>query len=203
MRALAAVTLLCLLIGEGNAQTLPAGPIFSVVDGTGVLHLTDRADERPHQLVVPAEQSLPGSRRPSAALPPASIRALVQQSAAQHRVDPALIYAVMAVESGYAQLAVSPKGAKGLMQLLPATARQYGVSDPFDPRQNIDAGTWHLRRLLDRFNGDKPLALAAYNAGEAAVHRQGGVPAYPETQAYVPNVLQRYETLKSAAIEPH
>jgi len=198
MKVLAALAALLLLASTGWAQTQPAGPIFSVSDGSGVLHLTDRVDERPHCLVVPGETARRPTSNSTPALPPARIRDLVRQAAAMHKVDPALIYAVMATESQYSPRATSPKGALGLMQLLPSTARLYGVSDPFDPRQNIDAGTWHLRRLLDRFDGNKPLALAAYNAGEAAVQRHGGVPAFAETLAYVPAVLRRYEALRTA-----
>lgn len=101
------------------------------------------------------------------------------------------------VESGFSVRAVSPRGAIGLMQLMPATARDYGVADPFDPRQNLDAGAQHLRRLLDRYGQDPTLALAAYNAGEGSVARyRGQVPPYAETLAYVPRVLGRYAALQ-------
>ena len=96
------------------------------------------------------------------------------------------------MESSYDARAVSPKGAKGLMQLMPDTARRFGVSDPFDPEQNVRAGATYLRSLLDLFKGDTRLALAAYNAGENAVIRSGNrIPAFAETQAYVPRVLTR------------
>ncbi len=101
---------------------------------------------------------------------------------------PVLIKAVAAVESAFNPRAVSVKGAQGLMQLMPATAAQYGVDDPFDPLQNLRGGTHHLRDLLAEFDGDLSLALAAYNAGSAAVRRYGGIPNYPETQAYVKKV---------------
>jgi soluble lytic murein transglycosylase-like protein len=102
-------------------------------------------------------------------------------------VDPSLVHAVVSAESGYEPAARSRKGALGLMQLMPATARQYGVSDPFDPQANLEAGIRHLRSLLDRY--DVGLALAAYNAGEGAVRRYGGIPPYSETRAYVRRVL--------------
>jgi soluble lytic murein transglycosylase-like protein len=108
--------------------------------------------------------------------------------AREHGLSPQLIKAVALVESSFNTHAVSPKGAQGLMQLMPATARQYGVEDAFDPLQNLRAGTIHLRRLLDEFDGDLTLALAAYNAGSGAVRRHGGVPAYRETQEYVRKV---------------
>lgn len=112
----------------------------------------------------------------------------IDRVAREHGLSPELIKAVALVESGFNTHAVSPKGAQGLMQLMPATARQYGVKDAFDPLQNLRAGTIHLRKLLDEFGGDLTLALAAYNAGSGAVRRHGGVPAYRETQEYVRKV---------------
>ena len=115
--------------------------------------------------------------------------ALVAHIAAREGVDPRLIHAVIAVESAYRPTARSAKGAMGLMQLMPETARQYAVADPYDPAANIEAGTRHLRYLLDRF--ELSLALAAYNAGETAVSTHEGIPPYPETRAYVARVLGR------------
>jgi soluble lytic murein transglycosylase-like protein len=114
---------------------------------------------------------------------------VIDSAATAYGVDPALVRAIIEVESGYEPDAVSPKGAMGLMQLMPETARQYGVSNPFDPKANIDAGTRHLRSLLDRY--DVSRALAAYNAGAGAVERFGGVPPYRETRAYVARVMAR------------
>ena len=116
--------------------------------------------------------------------------ALINERAAHHGVDTRLARAVVMVESNYQPEAVSPKGAMGLMQLMPATARQYALENPFDPRQNLDAGLRHLRGLLDRYGkGRESLALAAYNAGEGAVSRYGGMPPYRETQDYVRRIL--------------
>lgn len=120
----------------------------------------------------------------------------IERTAAEEGLDPALLHAVVQVESGYNTHAVSPRGATGLMQLMPATARELGVRDSRDPAENLRGGARHLRRLMDSF-GDLPLALAAYNAGEAAVRRHGmRIPPYSETLAYVPAVLRRYEWLK-------
>ena len=120
------------------------------------------------------------------------IRTLAEAAARRHGLDPALVMAVAQVESGLQAAAVSPKGAQGLMQLMPATAASLGVSDPFDPAQNLDGGARHLGSLLQRYDGDLKRALAAYNAGEAAVTRHGGIPPYPETRSYVKSVLSRY-----------
>jgi hypothetical protein len=113
---------------------------------------------------------------------------LIRQASDRHGVDVRLLEAVIRVESNFQHRARSHKGAMGLMQLMPDTARQYAVADPYDPAVNIDAGARHLRLLLDRF--DLRLALAAYNAGEGAVRRHGGVPPYPETRAYVARILR-------------
>ena len=113
---------------------------------------------------------------------------LIDSVAARHGIDATLVRAVIQVESNYQQRARSPKGAKGLMQLMPATARQYGVSNPYDPAANLEGGIRHLKSLLDRF--PLRLALAAYNAGEAAVQRFGGVPPFAETRMYVERILK-------------
>lgn len=114
---------------------------------------------------------------------------LISSVAAAHNVDLRLIHAVIEQESNYQVRARSKKGARGLMQLMPATARQYGVSNAYDPKANLEAGVRHLKDLLSRLN--LPEALAAYNAGEGTVHRYGGLPPFPETQAYVRNILRR------------
>jgi len=125
---------------------------------------------------------------PAAALPPVPYGDLIHDAATRAGVDPLLVRAVIQVESAYQPTARSAKGAMGLMQLMPATARRYSVRDPYDPTSNIEAGTRHLKMLLDRF--ELSLALAAYNAGEAAVERFRGIPPYRETQNYVRQVLR-------------
>jgi hypothetical protein len=114
---------------------------------------------------------------------------LVVTTARKHGVDARLVHAVIQVESAYRARAISPKGARGLMQLLPSTGRQYGAMDLFDPEVNLDAGVRHLKGLLARFD-DLPLALAAYNAGAGAVSRFGGIPPFRETRTYVTRILQ-------------
>jgi soluble lytic murein transglycosylase-like protein len=149
----------------------------------------------------PGGPDAPGSGLPanaSAPVPPAEIDALVQQNAATWQVDPALIKAVIANESGFNARATSPVGAQGLMQLMPETAAGLGVRDAYDPAQNVAGGARYLRGLLDRFGGDKRLAIAAYNAGPGAVEKYRDVPPYAETQNYVQNVLASYQKYSSA-----
>jgi len=115
-----------------------------------------------------------------------------------YKLEPALLHAVISAESGYDPLARSPRGARGLMQLMPDTARRYGVDDPLNPEQNIYGGAAYLRDLLTRFGNDVKLALAAYNAGEGSVIEYGNrIPPYPETAQYVPKVLSYYRRYKT------
>ena len=118
-----------------------------------------------------------------------ALEPIISEVSARHRVDPALVKAVIRTESNFISYARSPKGALGLMQLMPATARRHNVWRAFDPRENIEGGVRHLRLLLDQYNGNVRLALAAYNAGDGAVSRHGGVPPYPETIEYLQRVL--------------
>lgn len=130
------------------------------------------------------------SRRPAAA-PERPYAHLVRRAAERHGVDPRLVHAVIEVESGYRASVVSVAGAMGLMQLMPVTAQRYGVADPLDPEANIEAGTRHLRVLLDEFGPLFALdALAAYHAGEPVVRRHGGIPPYPQTHRFVRRVLE-------------
>jgi hypothetical protein len=121
------------------------------------------------------------------------VRNMIITSAGRLSVDPALVEAIVAVESAFDPRALSPKGAKGLMQLMPQTASRYGVSDPFDPQENLIGGIRYLRDLFRLFDGDLPRVLAAYNAGENAVLRYRGIPPYRETRDYVRKVLARYQ----------
>jgi soluble lytic murein transglycosylase-like protein len=123
---------------------------------------------------------------------PLDIDSAIEQAAARHNVDPNLVRAVVKVESNFNPNAVSRKGAMGLMQLMPSTARQLRVQDPFNPEQNVDAGVRHLKQLLESYGGDIKLTLAAYNAGAGAVARSSGVPHYAETQNYVRRITNLY-----------
>ncbi len=132
-----------------------------------------------------------------AMVPPAQIDQLVQSNAMHWSVDPALVKAIIANESGFNANATSKVGAQGLMQLMPGTAAGLGVTNAYDPAQNVWGGTKYIKGLLDRFNGDVRLAVAAYNAGPNAVEKYGGVPPYAETQNYVQNVLASYQKYRN------
>jgi hypothetical protein len=123
---------------------------------------------------------------------PREVDDAIEQAARRHNVDANLVRALIRVESNFNSKAVSRKGAMGLMQLMPSTARQLKVTNPFDPDQNVDAGVRHLKQLLQDFNGNVKLSLAAYNAGAGAVHRNAGIPHYAETRNYVSRITSLY-----------
>ena len=134
---------------------------------------------------------------------PAELKRVIDDVAAQVHIAPELLHAVIAAESRYDSRALSPRGAIGLMQLLPTTAMRFGARDPYIPRQNVLAGASYLKWLMALFQNDLELVLAAYNAGEQAVLKAGGrIPPYPETQAYVPRVLAYLRCGQSAACKP-
>lgn len=160
-------------------------------------NVASRRDARPVPGLEKIRVELPSD------LPATQFDPFIRKVAADEGLDASLIKAVALVESGFNPRAVSPKGARGLMQLMPATARRYGVRDPHDPHESLRAGARHLRDLLVEFDGDLTLALAAYNAGAGAVRRYGGVPRYRETQDYVRKVTSRMGgTRKPAASKP-
>jgi soluble lytic murein transglycosylase-like protein len=190
---------------------------YAFIDEHGSLHLTNVPDDDRYHVVVSAVPHgiadgatgrtlvavKPGANpRPAAPSRPMQNRpydSLVRQTAAQFGIDAALVHAVISVESDYNPNAVSHRGATGLMQLMPETARRYGVVNSLDPAQNVRGGVRYLTDLLKRFNNDLQLALAAYNAGEEAVVKFGNrIPPYPETAAYVPRVVDFYTRLRSS-----
>lgn len=164
----------------------------------------NESDERmPATETVYAEADLAPASTPvmSAATAGMPFSDTVREAARATHLDPALLHAVIAAESGHHPEAVSPRGARGLMQLMPATARHLGVTDPHDPTQNIHAGARYLRALKEMFRGDLGLTLAAYNAGPGAVLRHGSrIPPYEETRRYVPRVMRLYRKLSGRQI---
>lgn len=176
--------------------TLPGtaiADVYKFTDRSGRVYYTDRPTHNGYRLLFKTfsgltmtYRQLEDNRRAYATL--------IDAVAVKHGVDPALAHAVIRTESGYNARAVSPKGAVGLMQLMPATAKRYGVEDRYDPLQNIEGGIRYLRDLITQFGANLTLAVAAYNAGENAVIRHGNtVPPYPETKEYVNRVLGLYQ----------
>lgn len=145
----------------------------------------------------PVENPAPEKKAPAPLPAPGTLREAIDQIAAQHALPSSLLHSVIKVESNYNPYAISPKGAQGLMQLIPSTARRFGVTNVFNPVENIKGGARYLRYLLDYFHGDYPKALAAYNAGELNVVRYGGIPPFSETRNYVIQVGRRLAELQA------
>lgn len=202
IHSLACAPLLAALLSLSVPAT--AAGIFSFIDEDGVENLTNVPDSRRYRLVLgDVVNAGSAARRPRVMLSAsAGQRPFHQHVLAASQVtgvDAALLHAVISVESGYDQRAISRKGASGLMQLMPATAARYGIRDILDPQDNIRAGATYLRDLLSMFDNDVELALAAYNAGEQAVIRHGRrLPPYAETRRYVPMVIAHYQRLSAA-----
>jgi soluble lytic murein transglycosylase-like protein len=194
---------LCALSGPAAAD------IYMFKDANGVVHFTNIPNGDKRYRMVRKEESTSEYTRaagmPQYVLPTAALirqySPLIETAARNHGVDVALVHAVITAESGYNPRAVSRAGAQGLMQLMPDTARRFGVQNSFDPAQNIQGGVKYLSELLVMFNGNKELAVAAYNAGENAVIRAGNrIPPYAETTHYVPKVLGLYRKFQTARL---
>lgn len=173
--------------------------IYSYTDENGMVHFTNVPNDKRFRVVLrsssfsPESSPAPAFRAPSGGFLKANLKrfsSIVEEAAKTYQLEPALLHAVITAESSYNPNALSPKGATGLMQLMPATARRYGVSNIWDPNQNIFGGAQYLRYLLQLFNNDMSLAVAAYNAGEHNVMKYGNrIPPFRETIDYVPKVL--------------
>ena len=155
------------------------------------LRINLSAGKRTH-IFLPRETPFVGKTHPAVTMDRDGVERLVREAAERHHVDPALVRAVIETESNWNPIALSNKGAGGLMQLIPTTARRFGVNDVFNPQQNIDGGVHYLKTLLERYDGNLDMALAAYNAGEGAVDRAHGIPTFRETQNYVQKVQNAY-----------
>ena len=176
-----------MVLRAGGEVTFPSSVVLRV-----------EPDEAPYPVEEPAPEAaaaaVPVTVDKALLVPVETLNArpfadLISAVAASHDMDIRLVHAVIEQESNYQARARSKKGARGLMQLMPATARHYGVRNSYDPKSNLEAGIQHLKDLMSRL--DLPAALAAYNAGEATVQRYGGLPPFPETQSYVRNILRR------------
>jgi soluble lytic murein transglycosylase len=181
-----AVTTVLLLTPATRAR----GPVYSYTDANGVVHFSNRPADSRYQKLSPSESD-GRIEWVAGATQPGDIDRLIRLAAHENQVQPALVKAVIKAESNFDARATSRRGAKGLMQLMPKTARAMGAEDLHDPEENVRAGARYLRHMLDRY-GDMRLALAAYNAGPTAVDRYRGVPPYRETRAYVKRVLNYY-----------
>jgi soluble lytic murein transglycosylase-like protein len=195
---------LTMLLAASPYRLAAAGDIPAVENSAQTASqraLVVRADRRTGKLirtVAPVKSSSDAlASRPDASF---NIPEIVEKAARDNNVDPLLVHSIIRVESNYNPYAVSPKGAQGLMQLMPPTARDLGVSNSFDPRQNIEAGVRYLKYLQDLYKDDR-LALAAYNAGPGAVQKYKWIPPYPETQDYVNRVGEQYGAAKKAAAQ--
>ncbi len=179
------IHLLFILVCTFLSTNKGVAAMYTFVDERGSIHFTN----------VPTDpRCRPWIR--SFSNDPASFERMISGAARKYKVDPLLVKAVIKAESNYDYLAISKRGAKGLMQLMPATARDMKVSDPFDPKENIFGGTRYLKKLLGLFKGNLTHTLAAYNAGPNLVMEHGGVPDFPETTNYVKRVLHHYNKLK-------
>lgn len=194
-------TALLLALVAGAYAAPAAAQSFKLTESDGTVHFTNAPNDPRYQRMGLASGTQAGFLR----LPDGDTGPYVQEikdAAERYGVPIKLVSAVIRAESGFNARAVSPKGARGLMQLMPTTAATLGVRNSFDPRQNIDGGVRHLRALLDRFPNRLPFALAAYNAGEKAVMQYNGIPPYPETQDYVTKVLYFYGGLVEGGTTP-
>jgi soluble lytic murein transglycosylase-like protein len=195
--ALKSVLIVAALLAASSA--VANSKIYSYVDDQGMRHYTDVPDNNRYRLLLLSSQdrTSAGDRYDAQLLARATqYDSIIEHAAVSSAVEPNLLRAVIVVESGFNSRALSKRGAVGLMQLMPATASRFGVSNPYDPRENVHGGARYLKFLIDRFGQNVRLALAAYNAGEEAVERNGGqIPPFTETMAYVPRVLKIYKML--------
>lgn len=196
-------TLLCIPFGYAAAD------IYQYTDDSGVIHFSNVSLDNPRsrrkvKITKEAKQDRTETRESHSVSPrtttaspvmtkaPKAYTDLINDACDRHGVDPALVHAIVKVESDFNPYALSRKGAMGLMQLMPQTALNMNVQNTFNPQQNIDGGVKYLRYLMDRYEGNLSLALAAYNSGETAVKKWGTVPPFPETQSYVQKILTLY-----------
>ena len=198
IQTICSIILALWFLAAGNALA----DVYEYVDELGVTHYSDSPDDPRYFLIISEPTNLKNELATAPETPAIVVTTktqvveTIEKTAQRYQLDQELLHAVISVESAYQERALSPKGALGLMQLMPATAARYGVSDPFDHAQNVEAGAKYLRDLLKLFNNDVSLALAGYNAGEQAVIKYGNrIPPYRETLRYVLKVMTIYKGL--------
>ncbi|MDD2309933.1 MAG: lytic transglycosylase domain-containing protein [Desulfuromonadaceae bacterium] len=177
--------------------------IYRYVDEDDIVHYTDAPTDKRFKIFmreIKKDKELRTKLKYASSVNPAEFEQLIKICSAKYGVNPSLVKAVIHAESGYNPNAVSSKGASGLMQLMPATARSLKVADRFNPKDNVEGGVKYLRFLLDTFRGDVSLAVAAYNAGLTTVAKYGGIPPYNETRTYVSRVLSYMKSYQESGI---
>lgn len=184
---LASLALLLLSTGQGW------GDIYRYVDRNGVIHFTNTPTSSKYQLYIRDRGRVEKPEKDRERFDP-----VIQEASRRYGISFPLLKAMIQVESDYDLRAVSSKGAMGLMQIMPDTADLLDIRDPFDPRENIMGGTRYLKMMLERFNGELPLALAAYNAGPGSVDRYNRIPPYQETESYVKKILDHFNRFKAS-----
>lgn len=199
LRRQAVLAFSVMLVAAASAGSVLGQRVYSYVDENGVRVFTNIPPKNAPGVAPSQQNAVENPPGPSAV---AKYDPIIRKYADQLKLDPQLVQSMIASESAFNSRAVSRKGAQGLMQLMPATASRLGVRNPFDPEENIRGGMAHLRTLLDTFNNDLTLSLAAYNAGENLVQRIKRVPNYAETRAYIKTVTSRYGRSAMKAAQP-
>ncbi len=211
----AIVTSIALLLSLCHPRVVVAD-IYQYTDDNGVIHfsnvgvgnnkkykrLKSTGQQERQNRATPRHSPAPSRAPLSSSNYPSAYVEIINDACGRHGVDPALVHAIVKVESDFNPYALSRKGAMGLMQLMPETAVVMNVGNSFNPHENIDGGVKYLRQLIDRYEGNLPLALAAYNSGETAVKKWGTIPPYPETQKYVQRIMKIYNG-NELAVRPH
>ncbi len=196
---LAGVTCLCSLV----VPSLVKADIYRYEDDEGIVHFTDAPTDKRFKVFMrdlKKDKELRTKLKYASSVNPAEFEQLIKTCSEKYGVNPSLVKAVIHAESGYNPNAVSNKGASGLMQLMPSTAKSLNVADRFNPKDNVEGGVKYLRFLLDTFRGDVSLAVAAYNAGLSKVAKYGGIPPYNETRTYVNRVLSYMKSYQESGI---
>lgn len=183
------VIVLSVLIIISSITDSSHADIYKYVDKNGVIHFTNMPQSKDYKKIMSDNRISKNDK----------FNNIIRSKSRKYRIEPSVIKALIAAESNWDTKAVSEKGAMGLMQLMPSTARDMLINNPFDPEQNIEGGTRYLRKLLDKFDGDLDLALAAYNAGPSKVEKANGIPSIPETRKYVRKVISMYNGKSGAA----